>query len=116
MPAATSASASGTVAAQMPIAPAAICRWAIAGHLCVLACGRKPHFACRQWSAILAMLASKASRSTTSAGVGIVALVKSPRFSTAAKAAGRRGDRCRSNARAHGRAQKGSAVHGDPLW
>ena len=35
-----SASASLTLAAQMPIAPAAICSFAMAAHLCVLACGR----------------------------------------------------------------------------
>ena len=40
MPAATIASASGTVATEIPRAPAANWRRAISGHLCVLACGR----------------------------------------------------------------------------
>ena len=40
MPAFISASASLSLAAQRPIAPAAICSFAMAAHLCVLACGR----------------------------------------------------------------------------
>ena len=40
MPAATNAAASSTFWQQMPIAPRAICAFAMSGHLCDLACGR----------------------------------------------------------------------------
>ena len=69
MPAFSIASASLSFAQQMPIEPVAICRFAIAAHLCVLACGRlgMPYFfnaAC-----IVAMFFSNLSRSRQSAGV-----------------------------------------------
>src|SRR5581483_10622475 len=70
-PAAAMASASGTVATQTPRAPAATCRRAISGHLCVLACGRKPQPVFLHCSAMTRRLPSKASRSSSSAGVGM---------------------------------------------
>ena len=76
IPAATIASASGTVATATPRAPAATCRRAISGHLCVLACGRAAQPRLWQCSAIIRMLASKASRSSSRAGVGMSALVQ----------------------------------------
>ena len=68
-PLATIASASLSLAQQMPIDPVASWYFAIAAHLCVFACGRlgRPYFfsaAC-----IVAMFFSILSRSTQSAGV-----------------------------------------------
>ena len=57
MPAATIASASGTVATETPRAPAANWRRATSGHLCVLACGRSAQPLRRQCSAIFSILA-----------------------------------------------------------
>ena len=65
----TITSASPKVAQQMPSAPAAIWRRAIASDLCVLACGRSAMPRPRACAAIAAILRSSASRSTTSAGV-----------------------------------------------
>ena len=70
MPAADIASASRMVAQETPSAPAAICRLAISGVLCVLACGRKLTPRALAWSAIVRMLYSNASRSRISDGVG----------------------------------------------
>ena len=78
MPAATIASASGTVATEIPRAPAANWRRATSGHLCVLACGRSAHPVPRQCSAIFSMLACSRSRSTSKAGVGRSALRRTP--------------------------------------
>ncbi len=69
MPSAKSASASLSLAVQMPMAPAAICIFAIAAHLCVFACGRTAILFALQVRCILAMLRSSLSRSTQSAGV-----------------------------------------------
>ncbi len=69
MPAANSASASLSLAVQMPIAPAAICSFAIAAHLCVLACGRTAILFALHSRCSFAMLRSSLSRSTQSAGV-----------------------------------------------
>jgi ABC-type histidine transport system ATPase subunit len=65
--------ASPTFCTHWPTAPWAICRSAIAADLCVLACGRTRTPVARENSAILAMLRSSASRSTTSAGVSMSA-------------------------------------------
>ena len=68
-PCATIASASLSLAVQMPMAPAAICSFAIAAHLCVLACGRLSSLLRRNAACIFAMLASSLSRSTHKRGV-----------------------------------------------
>ena len=86
MPAATIASASGTVATATPRAPSATCRRAISGHLCVLACGRAAQPRVWQCSEIVRRLASKASRSSSRAGVGISSLVRPPGALAAASA------------------------------
>ncbi len=70
IPARASTIASDTFAAQMPTAPAANCRCATCGHLCVFACGRKPLPRAPRKSAIRAMLRFSASSSSNSAGVG----------------------------------------------
>src|SRR4051794_30458141 len=67
----TKASASPTFCTHWPTAPCAIWRSAMAGDLCVLACGRTRTPVVRENSAIFAMLRSSASRSTISAGVSI---------------------------------------------
>ena len=72
-PAAAMASASASLAQQIPTAPAAIWRCARAEHLCDLACGRSARPAALARAAIFATLRSKASRSRTAAGVGIAA-------------------------------------------
>ena len=69
MPWSKSTCASLTFATQTPTDPVSSWMRATAGHLCVLACGRlampfRPTVRC-----IVAMFASKASRSTSSAGV-----------------------------------------------
>ena len=68
-PLANSASASLTFAVQTPIAPAASCSLAIAGHLCVLACGRVATPVPASFAFIVARFCSSLSRSTHSAGV-----------------------------------------------
>ena len=75
MPALAISSASATVATQMPQAPSAICLFAISGHLCALACGRSFLPAADAAEAMRCRLDSKASRSTSSAGVGISCLL-----------------------------------------
>ena len=69
MPCANSASASLSLAVQMPMAPAAICSFAMAAHLCVLACGRVAMPFRVSVACIFAMFCSILSRSTQSAGV-----------------------------------------------
>src|SRR5205807_9843937 len=69
MPLAENTSASLTFAVQMPIDPPASWSFAIAGHLCDLACGRLATFIAAILERIAAMLRSNASRSTHSAGV-----------------------------------------------
>src|SRR5438552_4101283 len=69
MPPSTSASASATFWQHTPTAPCASCRLAISGHLCVLACGRTRTLRAFTESASVRRLRSKASSSTTSAGV-----------------------------------------------
>jgi len=71
MPDSAITSASPTLAQQIPTAPAAIWRRAISGHLWVLECGRSFLPAAVVQAAIFAMLRSKRSRSSRSAGVGI---------------------------------------------
>src|SRR6185436_17385543 len=58
-------------ATHTPTAPAAICRSAISGHLCVFECGRNFLPTLFTYWAIFWMLRSKRSRSSRSAGVGI---------------------------------------------
>ena len=62
-------SASVSLAVQMPTAPRAICRWAIAGHLWVLVCGRTPMPLLDTVDCMVSMLCSSRSKSTQSAGV-----------------------------------------------
>jgi hypothetical protein len=69
IPLAANTSASLIFAAQMPIDPAAICSFAIAGHLCVFACGRLAIFSSASRDRIVATFCSSLSRSTQSAGV-----------------------------------------------
>ena len=68
-PCAISASASLSFAAQMPMAPAASCIFAMSALLWVLACGRVARPKRFTAVCILAMLRSSRSRSTHSAGV-----------------------------------------------
>ena len=68
-PACTSACASLTFWQHTPTAPWAICRRAITAHLWVLACGRSRTPAAEVPCAIVSRLRSKASRSTSNAGV-----------------------------------------------
>src|SRR5690606_20919959 len=69
-PATASASASPSLAQQMPAAPASSCRRAIAAHLWLFACGRTAIPAAAARAAILSMFASSRSTSTSRAGVG----------------------------------------------
>jgi hypothetical protein len=69
MPLAANTSASLIFAVQMPIDPPASCSFATMGHLCVFPCGRLATFIAVSFVRIVAMLRSKASRSTQSAGV-----------------------------------------------
>ncbi len=71
MPPLAISSASGTVATQMPVDPAASWCFEISTHLCALAWGRRALPDAFAWAAICRRLASKASRSSRSAGVGI---------------------------------------------
>ncbi len=68
-PPANSASASLTLAVQIPIEPLASCSLAIDGHLCVLACGRLATPVDASFDFNVARFASNLSRSTQSAGV-----------------------------------------------
>ena len=68
-PLAAMTSASLTLATVTPMAPAAIWRWVMAGHLCPLACGRHCTPCWRMVPAMCAMLRSIVSMSTSSAGV-----------------------------------------------
>ena len=69
MPLAENTSASLTLAAQMPIEPPASCRFATAGHLCDLPCGRLATSIAAILVRSVAMFRSNMSRSTQSAGV-----------------------------------------------
>src|SRR2546426_10929448 len=69
MPPAKSASASLTFAVQTPMEPDASCSFAIAGHLCVLACGRLATRVSASFFRIVARFCSSLSRSTQSTGV-----------------------------------------------
>ena len=70
MPWSAKTSASARRAAQQPMAPASTSARATAGHLWVLPCGRKPLPRTRRCAAMVAMFDSKASRSSSRAGVG----------------------------------------------
>src|SRR5262249_37563375 len=69
MPLPAITSASPAVEQQMPAAPAAICRRAISIDLAPLLCGLSSIPAALVWAAMAAMLCSRASRSSSSAGV-----------------------------------------------
>ena len=69
IPCSKSASASLTFATQIPTEPVSSCRRAMAGVLCVLACGRLAMPLRSIVRCIVARFASSASRSTTSDGV-----------------------------------------------
>ena len=69
IPLAENTSASLILAAQMPIEPPASCSLATVGHLCDLPCGRLATCMSVSLERIVAMLRSKTSRSTHSAGV-----------------------------------------------
>ena len=68
-PAASITSASPSFWQVMPTAPARTCRYAIAGSLCVLMCGRKARPCSSQYACIRPMFRSTASRSTVATGV-----------------------------------------------